>query len=410
MTSVYTISRQDLYDFQRCPKIVAIKSDRALRAIRERDVTPARPPGIPRFLEPAIIGSIGEAAVRLGFSGIPTPAAMRQIESRIPQVNVNSFLKQIAIDSLSGVENVKRKLAKEFGQITIVGRGEGRTPDLAGIVHPDFIAFSKQSEEPIIVETKDTTRQNPTDRFQAMFYNGVAEKYGVYLLEQRVEDGKAMFSPKTVRSKAQTILIYPRLSQYSAVDEVFVADQEMIRGVWEAKQLGLKGLSPATKCSKKCPHHRLKADLPEGSIEPLPPPPLLFSQGMIDAGYDLDGHYQTSYAWKLLPVEARLAIILRRLSDNATSALKDWLISTAGLDEETAEIIVHADKREKVLSSKPDAEKLLKQLKGELEPWREILKTRLTTSAPSILGRATAVYSLPSGSRSFVKDAYARWK
>ena len=410
MTSIYTISRQDLYDFQRCPKIVAIKSDRALRAIRDRDVTPLQAPAKPRILEPAIIGSIGEAAVRLGLSGIPASAAMRQIQSKIPEVNVNSFLSQIAVDSLAGVESVKKKLAKEFGGITIVGRGEGRNPDLVGTVRPDFVAFSGQSGEPIIVETKDTTRQNPTDRFQAMFYNGIAEKYGVYVLEQRVENGRPTLRPETVRSKAQTVLIYPRLSQYSVVNEKFVADQEMITQVWEAKQLGLKGLSPHTKCGKKCPHHRLKAKLPEGSLDPLPPLPLLFSYGIIDAGYDLDEHYQTNYAWKLLPTEIKLAIILGRLSENAAATLNDWLIDTAGLYGETAATIIDAEKREAMLSSKPDAEKLLKQLRGELEPWRDILKNRLAISAPSILGRATSVYSLPRGSRSFVKGAYARWK
>jgi hypothetical protein len=397
-----------MYDFQRCPKIVAIKAYNAFRAVREEP--PPEPVRQLRFVEPATIGSIGEAAVKLGLAGVPISRAIQQIALKIPQVNVSNYLRQIAIESLAGVEVIRKNLAERFGDIAIIGKGEGRNPDLAGTVQPDYIAFPSKGKEPIIVESKDTTRQSPEDRFQAMFYNGVADKYGVYLVEQRVEHGSTALAPKIIRSKALTILVYPRLAQFSIINEKFVPSLQVIKQAWEAKQLGLKGLTPETGCDKKCAHYRLKIDLSEGTMEPLPPPALLFSQGMIEKGYDLDTHYQADYAWKLLPAEAKHAIFSQRLDDNGIDSLKNWLINVAGLSSGAADITVDLDKRGKFLSSKPDAEKLMRFLKDEIGSWREILKKRFKTSAPSILGRATSVYPLPHGSHKFVKDTRKRWK
>lgn len=408
MTSIYTISREDMYDFQRCPKIIAIKAYNAFKAIREQ--THAEPSSQLRVAEPQIIGSIGEAAVKFGLEGVPMSKAIQQIALKIPEVNVSDYLRQIAIESLAGVEIIRKNLKERFGEIAIIGKGQGRSPDLAGTVQPDYIALPSKDKEPIIVESKETTRQSPADRFQAMFYNGVADKYGVYLMEQRVEYGSTALRPKIIRSKAQTILMYPRLAQHSIIEEKFVPSMETIKEAWQAKQLGIKGLSPETDCDKKCPHYRFKIDLPEGTMEPLPPLALLFSQGMVEKGYDLDTHYQADYAWKLLPAEAKHAIFSQRLDKNGIDSLTNWLTNVAGLSSDAAAVIVDLDERAKFRRTKPDAEKLLKILKDEIRPWREILKKRLKASAPSILGRATSVYPLPHGSRKFVMDARKRWE
>ena len=140
MTTIYTISREDLYDYRRCPKIVAIKAYRAIRSVRENRCSE------PRELEPATIGMIGEAAVRLGFQGLPRAVAMQRIAHAIPQVKFNEYLEEIAIQSLKGVEEVRGKLAREYGDITIIGKGEGRHPDLAGKVRPDFVAFRGETK------------------------------------------------------------------------------------------------------------------------------------------------------------------------------------------------------------------------------------------------------------------------
>jgi hypothetical protein len=404
LTTIYTISREDHYDYRRCPKIVAIKAYRAIRAVRENRRSE------PRELEPATIGMIGEAAVKLGFQGVPRAVAMQQIAHAIPQVKFNEYLEEIAIQSLKGVEEVRGKLAREYGDITIIGKGEGRHPDLAGKVRPDFVAFRGRNQKPIIIETKDTTRRNPTDNFQASFYNGIAEKYGLYLIEERLEGGTRTFTPHTIHGSAEAVLIYPRLSEYSIVKDRFVPDDKSIKEIWKTKQLGFKGLTPETDCGKKCAHNRLKVKLAEGNMEPLPPLPLIFSEGVVESSFSLDIGYQATYAWNLLPPRVKLAIFLsaRRAGDGVVG-LKEWLTKTVGLEEEAAEVVLNPDRREAFLRSRPDAQSLVKSMASDLEPWKIILKERLAASAPSILAIATAVYSLPKKSSKFVQEAWDRW-
>ena len=403
LTSIYTISREDLYDYRRCPKIVAIKAYRALRAVRENRRSE------PRVLEPATIGMIGEAAVKLGFQGLPRAVAMEQIAQAIPQVNFNEYLEEIASQSLKGVEEVRAKLAREYGDLTIIGKGEGRHPDLPGKVRPDFIAFKERNQNPIIIEIKDTTRMNPTDNFQAALYNGIAERYGVYLIEERVEGGVRTFSPFTIQGNAEAVLIYPRLAEYSIVKDRFVPESELIKEIWKAKQLGFKGLTPETDCGKKCAHNRLKVKLGEGNMEPAPPLPLIFSNAVLESGFSYDIGYQVSYGWNLLPLRVKVAIALSARGAGI-AGVKEWLTGTAGLEEEAAQIVVNSERREAFLHSKPDAESLVKSADSELEPWRIILKGRLTTGAPSILAIATAIYSLPKKSSKFVHEAWDRWQ
>ena len=160
-----------MYDFQRCPKIVAIKAYKALRTFRRETYGETAVSKTRRVLEPAVIGSIGEAAVRLGLSDVSTTTAMREIEReilvKIPRLYVRDYLRQIAVESLSGVKLIRGKLAQEYGDIAIIGKGTGRNPDLCGTVQPDYIALPANSKEPVIVERKNSSRQNPEDMFQA---------------------------------------------------------------------------------------------------------------------------------------------------------------------------------------------------------------------------------------------------
>ena len=347
--------------------------------------------------------------MKLGFQGLPRPIAMERIARAIPQVNFNEYLEEIAFQSLKGVEKVRARLAKEYGELTIIGRGEGRHPDLPGRVRPDFIAFKERNQNPIIIETKDTTRMNSTDNFQAALYNGIAERYGIYLIEERVEGGARRLSPFAIRGNAEAVLIYPRLAEYSIVKDRFAPHSELIKDIWKAKQLGFRGLTPETDCGKKCAHNRLKAQLEEGNMEPAPPLPLIFSNAVLESGFSYDIGYQVGYGWNLLPLRVKVAIVLSARG-SGVAGVKEWLTGTAGLEEEAARIVVNPEKREAFLDSKPDAESLVKSADSELEPWRKILKGRLTTGAPSILAIATAIYSLPKKSSKFVHEAWDRWQ
>ena len=63
--SLFTVSREDIFDYKRCPKIVAVKTYRTTRTkkkLRQEMNEPELP-------IPNIVGQIGEAVVRLAFSG-----------------------------------------------------------------------------------------------------------------------------------------------------------------------------------------------------------------------------------------------------------------------------------------------------------------------------------------------------
>jgi hypothetical protein len=406
LTSIFTVSREDLYDYRRCPKIVAIKAYRAVRISREAREIQER-----RISEPATIGKIGEAAVKLSPQGIPKHEVLKQITHSIPEIRVNEYLALIAAQSVEGMDEIRKILKGAYESVTIVGRGEGRHPDLAGTARPDFIGLTERNGTPIIVEAKDSAKTTPAYKFQAMFYNGIAEQFGVYLLRERLEGESPKFSTRLIKGAAETILVYPRLATFSVVKEKYVPTQSIIKEVWKAKELGFNGQVPETECRKKCPHNRLKVDLPVGSMEPLPPLPLIFSEGNLEKGLDLDLEYQAEYAWDLLPARIKLAVLFSRGTGLETlTALKDWLVKNLDITEEAADIVLDLKKRESFLGSKPDAAELLKLMANELEPWEALLKERMAASGPSILARATAVYSLPKGSRRFVREAWGRWR
>jgi hypothetical protein len=405
MTSLYSVTREDLYDYFRCPKIVSIKAYKTLTE-EKRVPTPSQ-----RAVEPADVGMIGEAAVQLGFSGVGTVAAMQQISYSIPELNRNQLLKQIAAESLRGVEKIRERLRAEYGEITIIGKGQGRQPDLAGTVLPDRLAFSSENRVPIIVEVKNSRHQGPADKFQAKFYNGVAETSGLYLLEERVEGQVAKLNPRVIHGEAETILVYPRLGASSIIKEKFVPSRPMIREVWTAKELGLSGFSIESNCGVDCPHHRLKVELPEGNIEPLPPLPLVFSKGLVEEDWNLDLEYQVNYGGKLLPPGLKSALFFHaRNVDGRLEVWKDWLVQDGGLDKEAAEIALSFRKGSRFYASKPKPTELFRSMRGVVDRWRRILKKRFRTSTSVLVGRAASVYALPAKSTKLVNDAWKKWE
>src|SRR5438094_5401126 len=63
-SSIFTVSREDIFDYKRCPKIIAIKTYRTTRTKKLRPEM-----NEPKIPIPNIIGQIGEAAAQLTFSG-----------------------------------------------------------------------------------------------------------------------------------------------------------------------------------------------------------------------------------------------------------------------------------------------------------------------------------------------------
>jgi hypothetical protein len=378
-----------------------------------------------------VIGRIGETALRLGFAEVREGGAvdrvsanklaeveervsMEQIRRFVPEVNTNMHLRAIALESLKGVKEIRRRLTQEYGKISIIGKGEGRHPDLAGIVQPDYIAFAAGHRDPIVIEAKCSVKATPADDFQARYYNGIAQKFGLYLIQERLEGQRPVLSPKIVNARAETLLVYLRQASYKVVKDTYVPDKQTIREVWKAKTLGLRGLLPETDCAADCAHHRLLRNLKMtgGNMDPLAPPPLILSEGLLRHDYDLDTEYQVKYARRVLPRDVRNALLWQN-PVNAESSFKKWsrwLVDVVGLSQEAAAASMEPNTHLRFFESKPDAQKLFKSLKDELYPWQQILKKRIRMAAPVILGRATAIYALPRKSVDFVKGAWKRWQ
>jgi len=389
------VSWKDLYDYFRCPKIVAINAYKALNAM------PTRPPMSYR---------IDEEAVELGFSGVSKTSARTQIAEALPEINLNDYLKQVVSESLKGMEKIRETLKEEYGEIEIIGRTEGHHPDLACTRRPHYIAFTSSREEPILIDVRKSLTKKATDKFQAKFCNGIASSFGIYLVEERVEEDAPTLSPRVIRGNAETVLLYPRSGRCVIVKDELNPDISLIKQVALAKQLGFRGVSPETDCGNQCVHRRSEIILREGNAEPLRPLPLIFSEGLLDNHYDLDLHYQVNYGSKLL-LHAKEAGFEGR-TIKGLEVWKEWLVNVAGLNREAAEITMKfsVDYHDVRFNPwRPSAETLLRNLRDEITPWRRFLKGRLKDAAPAILGRAKSIYALPKESARFVSGALKRW-
>jgi len=389
MSSIYSGSRKDVYDYLRCPKILAAKAYSLLRQIPIRVVPQAR--------ETKHIRKVRATAVRLIFEGSSPLTAIQQVKS-VTRLSMDELGK--VTEFIFKTEKLRRKLTEEYGEIIATCKGMGKHPDLAEYVQPDLIAYVAHREKPFIIEVKSTCQPDAMDVFQARFYNALASESGVYVLNKRRENEMLNFSPRLVKGNFETVLIYPSSESYSVIKEKADVNSQLVHDVWRTKQLGFRGLAPETDCSEDCPHRKLKVKLREGDMEPLPPLPLMFARGVTESGYNLDINYQVAYACETLRTE------LSQIQSDPNVA-RDMLIGNVGLDPEAVDIALGKRGR---YSCQPTAEDLLRSIRYELKPWRRVLGSRATTSAaPYILGLGLHIYGLPNGSTDFVRRSWDEW-
>ena len=87
-----------------------------------------------------------------------------------------------------GTAKLKKAKKDENGEIKIIGHGESRSGILPNKIKPDFIGISDK-KKPVIIEVKNSATTNmKADNFQASFYNTIAKKCGVIVLEERKEE------------------------------------------------------------------------------------------------------------------------------------------------------------------------------------------------------------------------------
>lgn len=421
-TPIFTLSREDVYDYQLCPKIVAFKAMQAIRNLNRPSPKPLIEPRFELGKEPQTIGRATELAVETAFS-------LRQIakrdvaEIRIPQVHqllqhklaieispqrLTAHVKILAADMLKGAIILRETIEESYGNVRLLGRCESRNPVMPCKVQPDFVAFAEGTQKAILIESKGSlSKSSKRDRFQASYYNGIASKFGVMLINERTERQRHLIAPVVKFDQpAETLIVNPRRREIDKIQDSILIDQTLARRIWEAKQLGMNGKLPETDCQPTCPHNRYKQSAEEDRLEPATPLPLVFAQGYNELGYDLDSFYQRRLALRALPYEVSHRLIWGgELSENSRNRLLSWLTENLGLDPQIAADLVKGKSQ-----TRPDAKKLTKAMSSEIEPWKKILKKRLKVSAPVVAGLATSLYSLPHDTSRFVRIGWKRWR
>jgi len=466
MRGIFTVSRNDFYDYLRCPKIVALKVHRNL----------VRPPPLPKPKPERNIryeiGTIGEVTTKQVFSergeeilaeaglgaeeeyeeefkeeyeegeepekefefkpGVITPPPFPKIlEVNLSQkgVQLDNQMKSILRDTLSGLQTIRKYLEDEYGEVRIIGRGESKNGVLPGKIKPDFVAISEDKKKPLLIEVKNTSRINyKSDTFQASFYNSIAQKHGVLILEERLEDEQNIITPKLVQNiLPETLLVYPRLGEYQKISDTVKFSQKIIDDIWQAKQLGLMGKTPHTDCDSSCPHHRF-GELPEDNIEPAVPLPLIYAEGLREIGKNLDVEFLRRYIFRR-PVGAELLDSMwefrhanyqiemhkyrnpkkaegkRKSLDLQREQYLDMFAEKTGLSRKTVESLSTFSR-----SVWKDEEKIIREMKNELHPWQKIIgRKKFKLLKPTIKGFTTKIYAIPDKSDIFIKKSWEQW-
>lgn len=465
MYNIFTASRYDVYDYLRCPKIVALKTYKNLKK-----PTPKKKINPNRNLKHEI-GTIGELITQKTFSNedfireIPSSNAESSefdeldvdefetdvdeydseydLESLVekqalPTIRVDLKRKGVLLDSqmnkilkntIIGLGKIKSQLTEKYGKIEILGHGESRSGILPNKVRPDFIAIS-EDQKPVMIEVKNTSNVNmKSDHFQASFYNTIAKKYGVVVMEERTENGIKTIIPRSIDDRiSETLLVYPRHGKFEKITDTTSLDKNLVKNIWIAKQLGLKGKTPKTDCDSKCPHHR-HGDLPEDNLEPAIPLPLVIAEGLIEQGVDLDTDYLRRYLWRngigkiiddgLYEIrhaeylakegsysQSKVETRLKNLEKKKDTFLEEIVEKTGFSMQEISKITSKEASRTHIKEQK----KAEKEMKGVFEPWKKLLGAKSLKSLKNTAkGQSTRLYPIPKDSERFVKKSWKLW-
>lgn len=457
MKGIFTVSRYDFYDYFKCPKIISLKIHRDLNRI-----SPSPKPKRRRNIQYEI-GTIGEETTKqvlsesgdkildeagLGaekeyeeeFEGeveiskqvYEQPAFPKILEVNLSQkgVQLDTQMKNILRDTLSGLKTIRKYLEDEYGEIRILGRAESKNGVLPGKIIPDFVGISNDMKKPLLIEVKNSARINQKpDNFQASFYNSIAKNKGVLVLQERFENEQNIIIPKTIENVLpETVLVYPRLGEFQKITDTVEISQKIIDEIWQAKQLGLSGKTPHTDCDSSCPHHKL-GELPEDNIEPAIPLPLIYAQGLREQGKNLDLAYLRAYIskrpigiefndslWEFKEKNFQIEMYKHRDPQKAKEKRRslelqkekylDMFSEKTGLSRKT--ILNLSAYRE---SPWKNDKKIIKEMDNELHPWQKILgEKKLKKLNQTIKGFTTKIYAIPDNSDVFINRSWKEWE
>lgn len=410
--SIFTLTRQELYDYGRCPKIVAIKIYKSYVMPKPVRETAKLLPEIP----PDMLGKLGELGVKMEFDeGIPRAkkesALLKELERR--GIEVDDEVRAMIRETTHGLERIRADVEREFGTISIIGRGETRYGASTAYGRPDFVAFSSATRKPILIEVKNTSTQQTSHTFQAQFYNTMLSTVGVTICSDHKEGKKFSIKPSIQSGyDAESLLVYPRLGESTRVKETIDLSTNTIKEIWRAKELGLLGKTPATNCDSDCPHFRLKVDLPEDNIEVAPPLALVYAKGLTEKKAQIDEHYmdnyvrERAYAARDAFWEFRGTKVESTAKEKLAQVLAKWL----DLPISEAMALMAPDFGRNRRLSWPDTDQVMREMVDEFSKWKKILgKKKSKELGSKSSGQATRIYTLPSNSEDFINQSWDKW-
>ena len=429
--SIFTVSREDIFDYKRCPKIVSIKTYRTTRTKKLRhEVTE------PKLPIPNIVGQIGEAAVRLAFSGndegpleqdnlvrkTPEKRIAQLIMSRLNLMDkrMQEDLELLAKKTIEGLREIRADIDRALGPLTIIGRGESRYGTLPTCGYPDYVALTS-NERPVLIEVKNGAKESPgKDKFQASFYNSLGKTVGVVVHDMPVNDGGVKPNLQVrLEEDAETLILYPRLNKWRKVTDTVNIEQYDIEEIWGAKQLGIIGRWPAADCGSGCPHTIYGIVLPEDSLDIVARPlPLIFAKGAADLGADYDFNFMCRYISRTVPSAMNglwnLSQHLPRVPLSALESFRTIMENRLGVGQDVSTKLLRwlggTSEGEQGVRTRIDQMKIEKEMAAYLEPWKQLLPEKMLDAvAPVAQSIGTRTYTLPTQSNLFIERSWKRW-
>ncbi len=432
--SIFTVSREDIFDYKRCPKIVAIKTYRTTRTKKLRPEM-----NEPKTPIPNIIGQIGEAAAQLTFSGnvedgksleednlvrrkTPEKRIVQLILSRLNLMDkgMQMDLEILAKKTLEGLKGIRTEIGQALGPLTIVGRGESRYGALPTCGYPDYVALTS-NEKPVLIEVKNGAKESPSkDQFQASFYNSLGKTVGVVVHDIAVNDGGIRPNLQIhLEEDAETLILYPRLNKWRKVTDTVEIEPDDIEEIWSAKQLGIIGRWPPTECGSDCPHTRYGIVLPEDSLNMVAKPlPLIFAKGAADLGVDFDFNFIRRYISKITPSAMNelwnLNYHLRSAPRSSLDSFRTIMENRLGVGYDVSDKLVRwlsgISEGDPRVRTRIDQMKIEKEMAVYLEPWQRLLPKKVFDLAASVAQSiGTRTYSLPRESRRVIDRSWKKW-
>lgn len=126
MVSILTLSRTDVYDYERCPKIVAIKTYRLIHPPKPKFVL-RREPGVSRSLS----GKIGElsTATSLSLEGDDDEEVEDEVVDVVESTltmrgeRIDGLAKLMILETVKGLRKTRRYIREEYGDVKVIGKG-----------------------------------------------------------------------------------------------------------------------------------------------------------------------------------------------------------------------------------------------------------------------------------------------